>query len=155
MAEKVIMTTMCVVWDKEADKILMINRIKGNWLGYAPPGGHIDPHESFAGCAIREVKEETGLTVWDLTFKGLVHFVEIETQERYLVFNYITDKFSGELCAPTEEGKPEWISLYELANYPLAPGMEERMELFFAENASELHITWDKTGRQTVNKISL
>lgn len=155
MQAQVTLTTMCMVWDKENNQILMINRIKGSWLGYAPPGGHVECLESFTECAIREVKEETGLTVWDLTFKGLAHFVDGRTQERYLVFNYLTDKFSGELCAPTDEGKPEWISVAELASYPLAPGFQERLELFFAEGTTEMHVIWDDAGRRDVQKISL
>ncbi len=148
MADKIILTTICVVWDKPKQRIVLINRQKGDWRGYAPPGGHVDFPESFVDCAIREVNEETGLTVWGLSFKGLTHFVNADTQDRYLVFNYITDQFSGELNPGTSEGVPEWIPLAELDQIHFAAGMRERLDLFFRAEPSEQHVIWDQQGRR-------
>jgi ADP-ribose pyrophosphatase len=155
MKEQVELTTMCLVWDRENNKVLMINRQDDDWKGYAPPGGHVEFPESLAECAVREVKEETGIDVWDLSFKGLVHFVGAKSKERYMVFNYITEKFAGELCSETCEGKAEWISIDDIDKIPLAPGVKDRFELFFKDTPSEMHIIWDDKGLKEVNKIYL
>lgn len=139
-SENIVLTTMCVIWDRVHNNVLMVDRNDPNWGGYAPPGGHVEFPESLVSCAIREVKEETGLTVWDLVFKGVAHFVNTESGHRFLVFSYLTEHFSGELCQPTREGRPVWVRLSELDSAPLARGIAERMPLFFREEASEMHI---------------
>ncbi len=148
MTDQVTLTTICVVYDRPNQRLVLINRRKGDWRGYAPPGGHVDFPESMADCAIREVQEETGLTVSELAFKGLANFVNAETRERYLVFHYITEQFTGTLGPGTAEGKPEWIAVTELDRIQFAPGMRERLALFFQESPSELHVIWDEQGRR-------
>ena len=68
--ENVELTVLCLIED--GDKILLQNRVKKDWQGYALPGGHIEPGESFVDAIIREMKEETGLTRskigWSETF---------------------------------------------------------------------------------------
>ena len=155
MNEKLTLTTLCIVWDSTENKVLMINREKGSWTGYAPPGGHVDPGESMVGCAIREVMEETGLEVRELKYKGLTHFTHAERNERYLVFNYFTDQYSGELCDATVEGKPEWISLDDIGDLPLARGISERLKLVFEEGTFEHHVLWDDNGRREEQLVKL
>ena len=58
--ENVELTVLCLIED--GNKILLQNRAKKDWQGYALPGGHVEPGESFVDAVIREMKEETGLT---------------------------------------------------------------------------------------------
>lgn len=60
-SEKVILTNMCMVYN--GNKVLVQDRLNRNWKGLAFPGGHVEKHESFTDAVIREVKEETGLTI--------------------------------------------------------------------------------------------
>ena len=66
--ETVELTVLCLIED--GNRILLQNRVKKDWQGYALPGqgyalpgGHVEPGESFVDAVIREMKEETGLTV--------------------------------------------------------------------------------------------
>ena len=59
--ENVELTVLCLIED--GNKILLQNRAKKDWQGYALPGGHVEPGESFVDAVIREMEEETGLTI--------------------------------------------------------------------------------------------
>ena len=59
--ENVELTVLCLLED--GDKVLLQNRVKDDWKGYALPGGHVEPGESFVSAVIREMQEETGLLI--------------------------------------------------------------------------------------------
>ena len=59
--ENVELTVLCLIED--GDRLLLQNRIKKDWHGYALPGGHVERGESFVDAVIREMKEETGLEI--------------------------------------------------------------------------------------------
>lgn len=93
-SEKVILTNMCMVCD--GNKVLVQDRLNKNWKGFTFPGGHVEKHESFTDAVIREVKEETGLTIFCPQFCGIKQWTHSE-DIRYIVLFYKTDKFEGEL----------------------------------------------------------
>ena len=68
--ETVILTNMCMICDAKGN-VLVEDRVDPGWQGIAFPGGHVEWHEPFTDAIIREVKEETGLTVSDLELCGL------------------------------------------------------------------------------------
>ena len=70
--ENVELTVLCLIED--GDKILLQNRVKKDWRGYALPGGHVEPGESFVDAVIREMKEETGLTILNPRLVGVKQF---------------------------------------------------------------------------------
>ena len=61
-------------------------------VGSSPTGGHIEAHEGLVESVIREVKEETGLTIKNPKLVGMKHFYTTDN-ERYLVFLYRTSDF--------------------------------------------------------------
>ena len=89
--EKVILTNMCMVYD--ANKVLVQDRLNKNWKGLTFPGGHIEKHESFTDAVIREVKEETGLTIENPKLCGIKEFHKSKDGKRYIVFLYIAKKY--------------------------------------------------------------
>ena len=80
--EKVELTVLCLV--HRDGWYLLQDRVKEDWRGYALPGGHIEPGESIVDAVIREMKEESGLTVLHPRLCGVKQF-PIEGG-RYLVF---------------------------------------------------------------------
>ena len=70
--ENVELTVLCLVTD--GDRLLLQNRVKDDWQGYTLPGGHVEPGESFVDAVIREMKEETGLTVLRPRLVGVKQF---------------------------------------------------------------------------------
>ena len=60
--ETVTLTNMCMVYD-DAGNVLVQDKVDKKWSGLTFPGGHIEKGESFVDSVIREVYEETGLTI--------------------------------------------------------------------------------------------
>lgn len=109
--ETVILTNMCMVYD--GDRVLVQDRKSEKWPGLTFPGGHIEPNESIIDSVIREIKEETGLTVSNLELCGIQNWTHPTEDYRYLVFLYKTNQFSGELQS-SREGQVFWLDPFRL-----------------------------------------
>jgi 8-oxo-dGTP diphosphatase len=132
--EKAIFTNMCMISDEEGN-ILVEERAKNDWRGIAFPGGHVEPGEAFGDSVVREVREETGLTVENPLLCGVKQF-QTDEGERYVVFLYKADKFSGELKSSLE-GRVFWIKRSELENYELAADFADLVRVFEEDELSE------------------
>lgn len=129
------LTTSVMVQNPQTGEVLVQERIK-SWLGLAFPGGHVEDSESVYGCAVREVKEETGLDVTDLQPCGLIHYCCEETQVRYMVFLFKTMQYSGELIPEMDEGRNFWISPEQLQqNIPATNRFADYMPMFFGQHS--------------------
>lgn len=102
-------TTLCHL--EQDGKYLMLHRIskkvdenKDKWIGV---GGHVEEGESPEDCLIREVFEETGLTLTSYRFRGLVTFVSDQWGTEYMCL-YTADSWTGEMTQ-CSEGTLEWI----------------------------------------------
>ena len=134
-SEKVILTNMCMVYD--GNKVLVQDRLNKNWKGIAFPGGHVEKHESFTDAVIREVKEETGLTIFSPQLCGIKQWPDSETV-RYMVLFYKTNKFEGELKSSVE-GEVFWMDLEDLKKTKLAHDMLHMLDIFLDDNKSEFY----------------
>ena len=126
-AESAIFTNMCMVTDDQG-KVLVQDRKNPDWPGCTFPGGHVEPGESFVESVIREVREETGLTVENPVLCGTKQFQDMKGN-RYVVLLYRTDKFSGELCS-SDEGEVRWVERGELESMVLADDFETMLRIF-------------------------
>ncbi|MCM3236171.1 8-oxo-dGTP diphosphatase [Heyndrickxia oleronia] len=133
--------TVCLIQNQ--DKVLLLDRQHDHFKGFIPPGGKVEFPESFVECAIREVKEETGLDVKNLKYKGIYEYVNPEKNDRYIIFNYMTNEFEGQLLQNSSEGKPVWVNIDEIDQLPMQQSIRRRFPLFFQEGTFEIHVKWD------------
>ncbi|MBR6019428.1 MAG: NUDIX domain-containing protein, partial [Lachnospiraceae bacterium] len=70
--ERVELAVLCLI--KDGDRVLLQNRVKKDWQGYTLPGGHVERGESFVDAVVREMKEETGLTIEKPRMVGIKQF---------------------------------------------------------------------------------
>lgn len=118
----------------KADKLLFLVRKKENdkyhTQGmYLPMGGHVELGEGIEEAAIREVKEESGITVHSLDLKGVLYIRSQNTGEYDLIiFNFISSDFDGEPKAG-REGSFDWIPLDHLEKANLYEGDKIYLDL--------------------------
>ena len=103
------------------------------WSGLTFPGGHVEPGETVVASVIREVQEETGLTVSNLQNCGYIQWYNPIKQSQYFVFLFKTNTFSGELTGSVE-GSVKWMTLEEMLSGKLAPNMLKYLAVFQNEN---------------------
>lgn len=142
-------TNMVMVEDKATGRVLVQERRK-SWTGLSFPGGHVEQFESIVDSAIREVKEETGLDIRNLHYCGVIHWVHKTRSDRYIVFLYKTNDFSGELLEATDEGRVFWISPDELKNQKLSQNFENYIPMFFDDSLNEAYGLWHEDEPDTL-----
>lgn len=127
------LTTLCYI--EKDEKYLMLHRIskendinKDKWIGV---GGHFEPDESPEECLLREVKEETGLTLTSYRFRGLVTFMSDKWQTEYMCL-YTADEYEGEMM-DCDEGVLTWIEKSELEHLSLWEGDKIFLKLLAEE----------------------
>lgn len=123
------LTTLCYI--EENEKYLMLHRTKKDndenhdkWIGV---GGHFEKGESPEECLVREVKEETGLTLHSFDFRGIVTFVSDENPAEYMCL-FTSKDFSGEMIQ-CNEGQLEWVDKSDVTNLNLWEGDRLFLEL--------------------------
>ena len=113
---------------------MLQDRVKEDWKGYTLPGGHIEPGESIVDAVVREMKEETGLTIRSPRLCGVKQF-PIEGG-RYIVFLFETDQFEGKVV-DSDEGEMHWVKISEFLNVNLVDDFDDLIEVMLSDNLTE------------------
>lgn len=148
-------TTLCYIY--RDDEVLMLHRTKkendvnhDKWIGV---GGHFEEGESPEDCLLREVREETGLTLLSWCYRGIVTFVQ-EGHETEFMHLFTSTAFSGELT-DCDEGDPAWIRKADFDALPQWEGdriflslLEEEIPFF----SLKLNYTGDRLTGAVLNE---
>ena len=143
--EEVELTNMCMVCDGKGNVLVQNKKGGRTWHGWNFPGGHVEQGEFVTPSVIREVREETGLTIENPKLCGIKEFQKEQDGKRFIVFLYAASRFSGELRA-SDEGDVFWYPLSELKrSKELADGFSEMLPVFTSDEISEVFYTknWD------------
>ena len=115
-------TTLCYI--ERDDSYLMMHRVKkekdinkDKWVGV---GGHFEEGESPEDCLLREVSEETGLTLTNWKLRGIITFATDVQQTEYM-FLYTADSYTGEMIE-CNEGNLEWVKKSDVYDLPIWEG---------------------------------
>lgn len=116
-------TTLCYL-EKEG-AYLMLHRVKkkndqnhDKWIGV---GGKFEANESPEDCLLREVREETGLTLTRWRFRGIVTFISDGSPAEYMHL-FTADRFTGEMLSSCDEGTLEWVPIRQVESLSLWEG---------------------------------
>ncbi len=132
--DTVINSTLCYL--RRGQDVLLLHRIKkkndlnqDKWIGV---GGKFEDKESPEDCALREIREETGLTVTRWQYRGIVTFVSDRWETEYMHL-FTADEFTGQL-KECDEGVLEWIAWKRMLELPHWKGDEIFLSLIERED---------------------
>ena len=134
--ERVILTNMCMI--QNGSKVLVEDK-RSVWAdGIVFPGGHVEEHEPIADSVIREIREETGLTIASPQMCGIKEWIN-EDGSRYIVFLFKTGHFSGELTS-SSEGRVFWMEMEEVLKSNWIWNMDGILQIMTGDRYSELFL---------------
>ena len=154
MANKSEHTTLCYIINEK--KMLMMLRNKkehdineGKWIGV---GGHFEYGESPDECLLREVKEETGLTLTGYQARGIITFCYSDIVEYMHV--YTADEYEGKLI-DCDEGELRWIDIDKVMELNLWEGDRIFLKLLIDEAPFfSLKLIYDDNGNLLEYKLN-
>ena len=142
----------CVYLTRDGSWLMLLTNKKkhdvnhGKWIGV---GGKTLAQESFHDCAVRELREETGLKALSLEFHGFVYFT-YEHQKSEKIAVYSCRSFSGELTDCTE-GTLKWIPQEQIMKLELWEGDRIFLERMLSDAHARFcyELRYDESGRMT------
>ena len=145
-------TTLCYI--EKDGKYLMLHRVKkenelnrDKWVGI---GGKFEDKESPEEANLRETLEETGLTLKNAEYRGIVTFVSDKWETEYMhIFH--SDSFTGEI-KECDEGTLKWIDKQELYNKPIWEGGKIFLRLL-EKPSPFFSLKLEYTGDRLINSV--
>ena len=146
------MTTLCYI--ENNDCYLMLHRTKkkkdvnkDKWIGV---GGHAEGNETPQECLLREVKEETGLSLTSYKFRGLITFISDEYEAEMMCL-FKADGYTGELIT-CDEGELEWVKKSDVPQLPTWEGDAQFLKLLLEDEKRFFAMKLRYEGERLVEK---
>ena len=113
-----------LIYAVRGDQVLMLHRNKEPNLGlWVAPGGKLEFDESPQECALRELREETGLHGRKPRLRAVISEVSSRADYQWLMFIFVTDQIDGEMvnCQGAEcpEGTLAWVPIAQVTDLPI------------------------------------
>jgi ADP-ribose pyrophosphatase YjhB (NUDIX family) len=101
-------------------EVLLHRRTKAPNLGlWVAPGGKMEPGESPAECAIREMREESGITIEAPVLRAVMTEISPRPDYQWLTFIFVATRFSGRLAPADGIGEFRWVRVPEVFALPI------------------------------------
>ena len=146
------MTTLCYIENNDCN--LMLHRTKkkkdvnkDKWIGV---GGHAEGNETPQECLLREVKEETGLSLTSYKFRGLITFISDEYEAEMMCL-FTADGYTGELIT-CDEGELEWVKKSDVPQLPTWEGDAQFLKLLLEDEKRFFAMKLRYEGERLVEK---
>ena len=148
-------STLCYL-ENNRNEYLMLHRVKkkkdvnqDKWIGV---GGKFEGDESPDECLLREVKEETGVTLTNWRFRGVVTFLTDGGWEGEFMYLFTADGWEGEIVTDCVEGNLEWVPKDRVPNLPIWEGDKIFLRLL-AEDAPPFLLTLEYAGNDLIRAV--
>jgi ADP-ribose pyrophosphatase len=139
-----ILGTLGYILSPDRENVLLVHRIArrhDDQLGkYNGLGGKMDRGEDIASCMIREIREESGLVVTEMGFRGTINWTNFGPKgEDWLGFIFLITGFSGVMNQESPEGPLSWVRLDSLSDLPMWEGDRHFLPLVFDGDPRPFH----------------
>jgi nucleoside triphosphatase len=130
-------TVGALIFDSEG-KLLLVRSHK--WRNqYVVPGGHIELGESLLAALKREVREETGLDIYDIEFLGFQEFIFDDAfwkKRHFIFFDYACKTDSTDVRLNGESEEYLWVTLEDTVSLPVEPYTRQSIRMYLREHSS-------------------
>jgi 8-oxo-dGTP diphosphatase len=112
----------------DRDRVLLVQRARAPWLGlWSLPGGRLEAGETAEQCAVREIREELGLSIY-----ALRPIMRMDLAgSKFLLQVFATEAFEGEIVAADEISDHRWVKAGLLGSLPTTPHLPQVLERAF------------------------
>ena len=144
-------TTLCYI--QRGDDYLMLHRVRkqddenrDKWIGI---GGKLEDGESPEECLLREAREETGLTLTQYRYRGVITFLSGDWGETMHLFT--ASGFTGQMT-DCDEGELQWVDKAHLLDLPHWEGDRIFLELL-QQDAPFFHLVLEYRGEELARAV--
>ncbi|MEK8131579.1 NUDIX hydrolase [Paenibacillus filicis] len=131
-------------------RLVLMEKLIPSYFNYkqlTPPGGGLELHETLEEACIREMNEETGLTIHSPVLKGVVSYLNYGNSDHAVTFFFVTHEIQGDLIAK-EPNKhiPRWVDIETIADNELVPHYYKEFIRIMLEGKDFLNarLEWNK-----------